>query len=209
MPDHKSYIGEKYGSLKIVQELPPVVYKSGKNRRFLTLCDCGNHHKASVANLIKGDVSHCGCQSSNHGYYGTSLYKRWRSMMNRCYNENSASFRIYGGRGITVCDDWRTPLAFILWAKASGYKESLWLERIDVDGNYEPGNCTWATPREQGNNRRNTRYVRHNGKVVCLKDYAKLAGVKYTTAKYRLNTGKLEEIHYSEAKTRRTPWERN
>lgn len=91
-----------------------------------------------------------------HGYSKSKLYKILNGMKNRCYNKNAYNYSYYGGRGITICDDWLNDfMTFYDWAINSGYKEGLSIDRIDVNGNYEPNNCRWKTSKQQCNNKRN------------------------------------------------------
>lgn len=181
-------------ALTIIKEIAPRVYSGKKQRRYFTRCHCGNEYEISGPNLRSGKITHCGCDSPRHGEHGTSLYNRWRRMMQCCYNKNYQAYHNYGGRGITVCKDWHIARNFFEWAKSNGYQDKLTLERVDVNGDYCPENCTWATTKQQSRNKRSTRRVRYGSKVMCLADYAKEVGLKYTTAMYRLNAGKLEEV---------------
>jgi len=94
-----------------------------------------------------------------HGEARTKLYKVWIGMKGRCVNEKNIKYKNYGNRGILICNEWMQFIAFRDWATANGYKESLSIDRIDNDGNYEPSNCRWATVAIQN---RNTRLLRRN-----------------------------------------------
>ena len=94
----------------------------------------------------------------------------WNAMRNRCLNPNNHAYKDYGGRGITVCDEWKDVKKFVDWAKKSGYQKGLYIERIDVNGHYEPKNCKWIPRSEQELNTRKTVYILHNGEQIpCAK----------------------------------------
>jgi hypothetical protein len=98
----------------------------------------------------------------------------------RCYDEKNIAYNRYGGRGITICDEWKNDVkAFYDWAIANGYKNSLTIDRIDNDGNYCPENCRWATFKEQASNRRSNILVTHNGKTQTMKEWANEVGIPY------------------------------
>ena len=108
------------------------------------------------------------------------MYEIWRDMRLRCYDERNISYNRYGGRGITICDEWKEDVkAFYDWAMANGYNDSLTIERIDNDGNYFPENCRWATVKEQANNRRSNVLVTHKGKTQTMKEWANEVGIPY------------------------------
>ena len=131
----------------------------------------------------KGDVTY-------HGKSSTRLYDIWRGMKERCYRPKHLRFGKYGGRGISICDEWRNSFeVFEKWAINNGYNESLTIERIDVNGNYEPNNCRWATNKEQQNNKQNNRRITWNDETKTLAEWSEIVGIKKTTLKERLNAG--------------------
>ena len=118
------------------------------------------------------------------------LYGVWYTMHSRCYRENSISFKNYGARGITICEEWRNNFEkFYEWAIKNGYNESLSIDRIDNGKGYSPDNCRWATRKEQANNRRNTVYVTIDGITKTLTEWAEFAGLNKSTLKNRYCDG--------------------
>lgn len=108
------------------------------------------------------------------------LYKKWRNMKNRCYQPSCERYEIYGARGIKICDEWLDDFTnFYNWAMENGYKKGLTIERIDVNGNYCPENCTWVTMKEQSKNRRTNVWVEYNNRKMILSEVAKLEYLEY------------------------------
>lgn len=136
--------------------------KRGKRVYWVCQCDCGKVKEVLGSSLRRGITKSCIClnkeinskNNSTHRLTKTPLYKVWSGIKRRCYNQNEEKYPMYGGQGITVCDEWRNdPVAFIQWGQAHGYKHGLTLDRFpNQKGNYSPDNCRWATPKEQSRN---------------------------------------------------------
>lgn len=160
-------------------------------------CECGNTVVVRGKHLTSGTTKSCGCLRSEriraslqkHGLCDTRLHRIWRRMKERCFNPAHSSFHCYGGRGITVCEEWcRDFTTFYHWAMANGYRDDLTIDRIDVNGNYEPTNCRWATQREQSNNRRTNLFLTYNGKTQTLAEWCRETGLGRSTIYRRLYT---------------------
>lgn len=181
--------GQRYGHLLVISEMPA----SGSQSQWLCRCDCGAEVVVQLGNLRSGHTKSCGClkvEAQNrshltHGLAGTRLYKTWVGMKTRCYNKGHPKYPIYGGRGIQVCDEWRTSFeSFKEWATSHGYADDLTIDRIDVNGNYEPDNCRWATVTQQARNK--TRTVFYKGK--CATEWCENLGLPKSTFRSRFYT---------------------
>ena len=156
--------GKRFGRLIVVERAENYISPQGQARkRWLCKCDCGNMVIVPARSLINDASKSCGCLQkeiakntfTRHGKRGSRLYIIWSSMKTRCYNGKSRAYKWYGGRGIKICDEWLNDFqAFYDWAMANGYKDDLTIDRIDVNGNYEPSNCRWITISEQQKNKR-------------------------------------------------------
>ena len=139
-------------------------------------------------------------RATKHGGYGKeSWVNAYRSMFYRCYNPKCSQYKNYGGRGIKVCDEWKESIeAFAEWVKTSNYEEGLTLDRIDVNGNYEPSNCRWATIKQQANNRRTSAYITINGETKTVAEWSEYSGLKPSTIsrRYRLSGVRDERLLY-------------
>ena len=165
--------GRKFTQLEVISRSPN---KYGKSAWYC-LCDCGNTKIISGNDLKSGKVKSCGCLRSaankthktTHGDRKKRLYACWCSMHTRCTNPNFKNYEIYGGKGVTVCEEWGDYLPFKKWALSNGYSDNLTLDRINGNGNYEPSNCRWATTREQARNTTNTKLTPE--KVSLIKQH--------------------------------------
>lgn len=169
-------------------------------------CDCGNIAHVTAHYLVSGHTKSCGCLVADrtreanvkHGLTHSKLFYAHTNMMTRCYNPKYKYYYAYGGRGITVCDEWQGENGvknFAEWAINNGYDPALTLDRIDVNGNYSPENCRWATMKQQQNNRTNNARFEYNGKVKTLAEWADELGVKYSRLQKMLycNGGSIEK----------------
>lgn len=168
---------------------------------WLCKCDCGNEHVVVGTKLKNGYVNSCGCLVAEknrarllkHGQASrganTRLYTIWRHMKERCFSPNSNDYKNWGGRGITVCDEWLEYLPFEEWATTHGYCENLTIDRIDVNGDYEPSNCRWADKLTQANNTRTNHLFTFGERTQTIAEWSRETGVHRTTILNRINKG--------------------
>ena len=186
-------------------------YESRKVERIELICkECGKpfYRKASEIKQGSGVCCSTECQYKYKLKYkflntkadNSNLYKIWNAMYQRCYNKNQRSYADYGGRGITVCDEWLIFENFYNWALKNNYKDGLSIERIDVNGNYEPNNCEWILPEKQAKNKRNNIIVNYENKEMILKDVATLENISYKRLWYFYNITKDFNIALKKAK---------
>ena len=187
--------GQRFGRLLVIGA-------TSRNGRGYSVCrcDCGKHFTTRNDGLKSGETVSCGCYNKDraargdnrrtHGQAGKPLYRTWQNMKNRCYNKNVRQYKDYGGRGITVCDEWRNSYsAFEAWARGNGYEDGLTIDRIDNDGNYCPENCRWVTRDEQQINKRYNHTAEINGVRRTLTEWARVYGLKESVVNWRVNNG--------------------
>lgn len=200
--------GQKFGRLTVIDRAREFVDTSGKHRfMYRCLCDCGEYTYVRPFSLKSGKIQSCGClhkevaasrgkENTRHGgsrrnvpYEERRLYSIWHGMKQRCENQRCSSYKDWGGRGIRVCDEWHDFAYFQQWALSNGYDKSLSIDRIDVNGNYEPSNCRWCTKIEQMNNQRSNRFVEVNGEKHTIAEWSRITGIKCGTIAGRLDRG--------------------
>jgi len=187
--------GERYGRLVAIE----YVGRNEKNNSISLWkykCDCGNEVVLPMSAVRSGNTKSCGCykrdKSIKHNMTGTKLYRVWKGMRDRCNKENSCNYFRYGARGIRVCEEWQGDNGFqnfYDWSMENGYKNGLWIDRIDNNGNYEPSNCKWSTPKEQGNNRRVTVYYTIDGVSKTASQWSEISGVRPSVIRSRIYRG--------------------
>lgn len=197
----RSYIGKRYWRLTVIDVLEKGV------RKFKCRCDCGNIYFAVPYNLENGSEKSCGClqrEISENAFSHDRLYSVWQNMKRRCYSPNNRNYHNYGGRGIVICDEWKNNyIAFKDWAYSSGYNEKAefgecTIDRIDVNGNYEPKNCRWITNIEQQKNKRppselkkkkkkRSSLIFFNGEFIPKYDLCHNFGISVEAFNYRVN----------------------
>lgn len=193
--------GQKFGRLTVIKRFNN---KNNRHTQWICKCECGNECIVNADNLKKGHTQSCGCLSREqavitntiHGLSKTKIHKVWDTMIQRTTNPNNSSYKKYGGRGIRVCEEWRNNFkTFYDWAISNGYKEGLSIDRIDVNGNYEPSNCRWANQKEQARNRRNNRLITYNNETHCIAEWAEITKLSISRIAGRLQRGwEIERI---------------
>ena len=207
MPKKRDLINMRFGRLTVIKQEGK--YKNGA-RLWLCQCDCGNQKHVAGTHLIAGRIKSCGCllvettvsrnriEKKKHGLRNTRIYNTWRNIKDRCLNPNNAAYHKYGGRGITVCDEWKDNFqAFYDWSMANGSADDLTIDRKDVNGNYEPSNCKWSNMKEQANNRRNNIKITYDGKTKTLAEWANHLDIPYSRIEKRYISGMpIEKVLY-------------
>lgn len=191
----KDHSGSRVDKLRVIT----FSHKAKRMSYFWVQCDCGTYKCLPWGNV---KIS-CGCVRRDparakrfgkgfysHGMAHSRLTRILAGAVQRCHNPKSKPFKWYGGRGITVCDEWRNSVAtFIAWANNNGYNPSLELDRKDNHGNYDPINCRWVSRRVNANNTRSNRLIESNGEVHTISDWARQCGVPYEKFLRRINRG--------------------
>lgn len=200
MAKYEDIIGRRFGRLVVLG-------RSRIQSRWYAdcLCDCGQQKSVYIYNVMSGKSKSCGClakesSSARFTTHGRSYcrgydkaYRAWQSIKDRCYNPNSGVFHNYGGRGISVCARWMESFDAFLHDMGSPPTASHSIDRIHNDGNYEPGNCRWATSLEQGVNKRTVTMLKVNDEEMCVTHWARRLGMFQSTLRRRVQRCGMEE----------------
>ncbi len=173
--------GKRFGRLTVLNRAE----NHGIHPSWHCRCDCGKETKVAGQHLRNGTTKSCGCLRIKHQLSYTLIYRSWRNMLSRCENPHDPNFSLYGGRGIKVCPQWHDIQAF---REDMGDRPSpqYTIDRIDNNGNYDPGNCHWATSKEQSRNRRDNHLITFQGETRCQSEWAESLGISRQRLDYRL-----------------------
>lgn len=182
--------GQRFGRLTVIARAQNLDHKAA----WQCLCDCGRTVAIRGWLLRSGASQSCGCWKRDrlrkHGMKNTPEYVVWQAMKDRCYNPRRSAYKDYGGRGIRICERWRND--FREFYKDMGPRpKGTSLDRINNDGDYEPGNCRWATKDMQARNMRKTRRFTHQGEDLCVAEWARRIGKSYSAVRDWYISGKL------------------
>lgn len=194
MSNFKDLSGQRIGRLLVKERRGSDSWRSAL---WFCKCDCGNECIVSSSNLRKSHTQSCGClqreatskANTTHGHRYSRLYGIWNAMIGRCHRKNSKAYPLYGGRGIAVCDEWKSFEGFLKWSLENGYEDGLSIDRVDNDKGYSPDNCRWATMEIQANNKRTNITIEYNGEHHTIAEWSKILGVKYATLYMRYKRG--------------------
>lgn len=190
--------GKRFHKLLVIEKVKNQKHKT----MWKCLCDCGNTTLVLTGNLNSNRVKSCGClkneklveRSSIHNQRHTNLYEVWKTMKQRCFNPNNKSYKNYGARGISVCDEWKDNFtSFYEWSMANNYNKGLTIDRIDNNNNYCPENCRWVDRVIQANNTRWNKYITINNKTDTLSNWIKFYKISYDKYYRRIKKGYSEQ----------------
>ena len=190
----KDMKNKQFGRLLVLEKAES---GDGNHVYWVCRCDCGNVKTIRGNHLRQGSINSCGClreettrdNMTTHGLKNDRLYSIWTGMKTRCGNPKSNRYQYYGGKGIRVCKEWHSFKPFYDWAVENGYEEELTLERIKLEKDYEPSNCSWVTLTGQANNKSNNVCITHNGVTKTLSQWVRHLQINYNTVQSRRHKG--------------------
>lgn len=194
-PNFRDLTSQRFSRLTVLS-IHSKKTRSG-SRYWSCVCDCGKATIIRSGHLTSGATESCGCiqrekarlRFLTHGLRKTREYRAWRAAKDRCFRAKCGNFADYGGRGITMCEEWRDDFTAFL-RDMGPCPPGHTLERRDVNGNYEPSNCCWATQTTQARNKRTSLHATHNGRTLTITEWAQLTGLSYYTLRRRQKAGK-------------------
>lgn len=179
-------VGQKFGRLTVLRQVPNPSTSGHKERMYE--CVCENDDNVVLVrsdHLRSGRVVSCGCKRKEglcRSPEEKLLRSRLKGMRSRCYNPKDGKYSDYGGRGISICEEWlNDPSKFVTWAMQNGFEPELSIDRIDNDGNYEPDNCRWTTRETQCNNKRSSHYLTVNDITLTVTQWERRLGLSKST----------------------------
>jgi hypothetical protein len=221
--DITKLVNTKINYILILKEGEPHITSGGhRHRTIVGLCDCGKIWQPQLCGILNGSIKSCGCYSrkiagerakknnTKHGKTLTTEYYAWVAIKKRCYNPNNKDYKDYGQRGILVCDAWKDSFENFLLDMGNKPSPEHSLDRIDVNGNYEPSNCRWATRKEQQRNKRNNVMFTYKGETKCISEWSEITGLSFQVIQSRINTGWKDDIIFMKSNgDRRKRYDKN
>ena len=204
----QNLIGQKFGRLTVIK----FIEHKNDHTKWLCQCECGNIKVVRADSLKNGSIKSCGCLkreisskvNTKHKLINCRLYDIWNGMKSRCCTQSCSGYKHYGGRGISVCDEWKNDfMSFYNWAMTNGYnpkakKGECTLDRIDHNGNYEPSNCRWITIQEQQRNTSKNTIITYKNETYCISEWSEILGINKNTIFTRIFNGWSVEKALSE-----------
>lgn len=199
--DVNDIVGKKFNRLTVISfshKKPHPNPQKGYFYFYKCKCECGKNTIVRRERLINLETKSCGCYTrekikeviSTKRTLSHRLYRIWSGIKARCYNSKSARYSSYGNKGVKMCEEWKNDFnIFYDWAILNGYNDKLTIERVNVNGNYEPNNCIWATVKTQANNRTNNHLIFYNCETHTLSEWAEILKINRSTLWYRIKRG--------------------
>ncbi|MBQ3265227.1 MAG: hypothetical protein IJH07_05565 [Ruminococcus sp.] len=182
--------GNTYGYLTVLRRSSDKGNGKKPVIKYTCRCVCGKVFDVKSDSLLSGHTVSCGCQKIKHGYANKErLYNIWGCMRQRCNNPRNPSYPHYGGKGVTICEEWNDYQEFRNWALANGYDDTLSIDRINPDGNYCPSNCRWADDKTQMNNQTRNHYIEYEGQRYTMAQLADRFHLSYAAMQHRIERG--------------------
>lgn len=197
-----SFVGKKINRLTIIEAIDTPKGKSVVK----AICECGKIITCKLSAIISGNTKSCGCMNkeriTTHGMTEHPLYRAYKAIMTRCYDKSNKKYKIYGGRGVTMCNEWlNSKESFFNWALSNGWKKGLQIDKDIIPKRlgipslvYSPDMCSIVTPKVNNRNKSNSSMITHNGETLCVADWAEKLGISPVTINARIRIGWNREL---------------